>query len=101
MKKTRRGRRKSSKNKNITKSLRLVGVNAAGLGNKLFTFKKMVAELRPSMFFVEETKYKEEGKLKMENFVIFELVRESKEGGGLALGCIKELNPVLVSKGDD
>ena len=61
----------------------------------------MVAELRPSMFFVEETKYKEEGKLKMENFVIFELVRESKEGGGLALGCIKELNPVLVNKGDD
>ena len=101
MKKTRRGRRKSSKNKNITKSLRLVGVNAAGLGNKLFTFKKMLSELKPSVFFVEETKFKEEGKLKLDNFVIFELVRETKEGGGLALGCVKELNPVLVRKGDD
>ena len=81
MKKTRRGRRKGNKNKNISKSLRLVGVNCAGLSNKLFTFKKMVAELKPSVFFLEETKYKEEGKLKLDNFVIFELVRESKEGG--------------------
>lgn len=79
----------------------MVGVNAASLKNKLFTFKKMLAELKPSVFFVEETKYKEEGKLKIDNFVIFELVRESKDGGGLALGCVKELNPVLVRKGDD
>ena len=101
MKKTRRGRRKGNKNKNISKSLRLVGVYCAGLSNKLFTFKKMVAELKPSVFYFEETKYKEEGKLKLDNFVIFELVMESKEGGGLALGCVKELNPVLVRKGDE
>ena len=101
MKKTRRGRRKGNKNKNISKSLRLVGVYCAGLSNKLFTFKKMVAELKPSVFFLEETKYKEEGKLKLDNFVIFELVRESKEGGGLALGWVTELNPVLVRKGDE
>ena len=65
------------------------------------TFKKVLTELKPSVFFVEETKLKEEGKLKLENFVLFELVRESKDGGGLLLGCVKELKPVLVHKGND
>ena len=38
----------------------------------------------------------------MNNFIIFELVRESKDGGGgLALGCVKELRPVLARKGND
>ena len=101
MKKSKRGRRKNLKNNEIEKHMRFVGVNAAGLQSKLFTFKKMLAELKPSVFLVEETKFKEEGKLKIENFIIFELVRETKDGGGLALGCVKELNPVLVRKGDD
>ena len=37
---------------------------------------------------VEETKFKEVGKLKLENYVIFEKVRKSRDGGGLAIGCI-------------
>ena len=53
------------------------------------------------MSFIEENKFKDEGKFKIDKFVIFELVRDSKEGGGLALGCAKELNPVLVRKGDE
>ena len=61
----------------------------------------MLWDLQPSVFFVEETKYKDKGKLKFENYVIFELVRENREGGGLALGCAKDLNPVWVREGDD
>ena len=99
VKKVRRGRRKSTKN--ISKSLRFLGVNAAGLKSKLNTFKKVLKELQPSVFFVQESKYKEEGKLKLENFEIFESVRESRDGGGLVLGCLRELEPVLVSKGDE
>lgn len=38
----------------------------------------------------------------MNNFIIFELVRESRDGGGgLAIGCKSELKPVLVRKGND
>ena len=81
--------------------MRFVGVNAAGLKSKLFTFKKVINELRPSVFFVEESKFREEGKLKMDNYIIFEAVRDSREGGGLAIGCVRDLNPVLVSKGCD
>ena len=66
------------------------------------TFKKVISELRPSVFFLEETKYKDAGKFKLDNYEIFELVRESRDGGGgLALGCLKELRPAWVREGDD
>ena len=45
---------------------------------------------------------KDTGKLKFENFDVFELVRQSQNGGGgLALGCAKELQAAWVREGDD
>ena len=76
-------------------------MNAAGLRPKLLTFKKVVEELKPSVFLLEETKYRDEGKFKLNDYIIFEKVRENRNGGGLALGCIKELNPVWVRDGGD
>ena len=64
-----RGKRKSAKS--FTKSLRLLGVNAAGLRSKLTTFKKVLLELKPSVFFIEESKYKEIEKFKFENSIFF------------------------------
>ena len=99
--KIRRGKRKSTKK--FKKSLRFLGVNAAGLKSKLSSFKKVIHDLQPSVFFIEETKYKEAGKLKIgDEFLIYELVRKSENGGGgLALGCLKDLNPCWVSEGND
>ena len=66
------------------------------------SFKNVLSLLKPSVFFIEETKMKENGKLKLENFDIFELVRKSQNGGGgLALGCVKELQAAWVREGDD
>ena len=77
-------------------------MNSAGLGSKMMTFKKVLNELKPSVFLVEETKFKDSGRLKLENFVVYELVRESRDGGGgLALGVAKELNPAWVREDDD
>ena len=59
--KARRG--KNNKNKKVLKSFRVMGVNAAGLKPKLSTFQKVLEGLKPSLFFIEESKYKEEGKL--------------------------------------
>ena len=78
-----------------------MGVNSAGLKSKIKTFKKVLLNLQPSVFFVQESKYKTIGKLKIENYIIFELVRQNKEGGGLVLGCAKELQPVWLREGDD
>lgn len=98
--KFRRG--KKTKIKRFSKSLRLLGVNAAGLKSKIFTFKKVLDSLNPSVVFIEETKYKEEGKLKLDNYIIFELVRESGDGGGgLAIACTEDLKPVMTRKGND
>ena len=56
----------------------------------------------PAVFVLEETKYKDVGKIKIPNYDIFELVRESRDGGGgLALGCLKELQAVWVREGND
>ena len=79
----------------------MLGVNASGLKSKINTFKKVLVDLQPSVFFIQESKYKSTGKLKLENFVIFELVRQNREGGGLALGCAQELQPVWLREGDD
>ena len=92
------------KNKQINSELRLVGINSAGLSSKLASFDKMLKDLQPGIFFVEETKLKRQGKIKTEHsekYVIFELVRKEKGGGGLVIGVVKELNPTWISEGDD
>ena len=75
-------------------------MNAGGLKTKLLTFGKVLFDLQPTVFFIEETKYKNEGKFKFENYEIFELTRKNREGGGLAIGCLKSLSPVWVRDGD-
>ena len=99
MKRTRRGKRKSSKK--VEKALKFLGVNAAGLKSKLATFKKVVTEQDVNVFFLQETKAKTTGTFKLENFIIFEKVRTNQDGGGgIALGCQKDLCPVWVREGD-
>ena len=56
---------------------------------------------------LQETKLKVKGKLKFENYKIFELLRplkvknKTQVGGGLALGCINTLKPVWVREGGE
>ena len=100
-----KNRRSFKKNKsNAQSSLKMLGVNAAGLSNKLDSFNHLLETLTPSMFFVEESKMKQMGKIKTkssQNYQIFELLRKKSKGGGLAIGVIHELNPVWVGEGDD
>ena len=87
--------------KHVTKSLRFLAVNANGLRSKLRTFKQVLSKLNPAVFFVEESKYRDAGRLKLENYIIFELIRKDKDGGGLALGCAQELQPVWLREGSN
>ena len=99
MNKNRRAKR--AKAKHFVQSLKFLGVNAAGLKPKMVTFKKVLDEIKPAAFFVQESKIKEEGKLTFDNYEIFEMARVAKEGGGLMIGCTKELKPVLTRRGTD
>ena len=82
----------------------MFGVNAAGLSSKLDSFDHLLSTLEPSIFFIEESKMKTQGKIKTknsQNYQIFELVRKFKSGGGIAIGALTDLNPVFISEGDD
>ena len=61
-----------------------------------------MTELNPSVFFVQETKLKEQGKIRLNDYTIFEKLRNTrKNGGGLAIGCKSELKPIWVREGDN
>ena len=103
-KKNRRVKKRKEKYSKVDRQLNLVGVNAAGLSSKLHSFDNLLAEIKPGIFFIEETKMRTEGKIKTENsanYQIFERIRKSgRTGGGLALGVLHDLNPVWVGEGE-
>ena len=74
-KKNRRSLRKN-KTKKYKNKVIFVGANAAGISSKLVSFDDMLETLKPTVFFIEETKLKTGGKIKTKNskqFQIFEL----------------------------
>ena len=113
-----RNRRSLNKNKRnqlniLGKSLSIVGINTAGLTSKLESFDKLLYDVKPSIFILQETKRRLGApKIKARNicnYQVFELRRElareeggkGLSGGGLAVGALHELKPVLVRQGDD
>ena len=68
-------------------SVNIIGVNAAGITSKMNSFDKLLFDIRPSVFIIQETKRKLNApKMRaknLENYEVFELRREkSKEAGG-------------------
>ena len=88
--KNRRALRKNKTSKFKT-DISFVGVNAAGISSKLSSFDNLLKTLEPSVFFLQETKLKKQGRIKTEHskgYQIFELNRTDKLGGGLAIGAL-------------
>ena len=83
----------------------MVGLNCAGLSSKLHSFDKLLTDIQPGIFFLEETKMKRIGAIKTPNiqkYQVFELIRKcSAAGGGLAIGALHNLNPTWLGEGDD
>ena len=103
VKKNRRALRKNKQSK-FQSSLCFVGTNSAGITSKLQSFDDLLKTINPSVFFIQETKLKNQGKIKTEyskKYQIFELNRKEKAGGGLAIGALEEVKPVWISEGDD
>ena len=98
--KQRNKRRRKKSAKNIIKTIRLLGVNTAGLNSNKTTFRKIISDLNPALFFIEETKFKDTRKMKSTNdYIIFEKVRAHGSGGwGVA---IKDLHLALVREDKD
>ena len=81
----------------------MVGINCDGLNSKWQSFDKIVHDLQPCAFFLQETKLPQNQQFKSntQNYIIFRLEREKTKGGGLAIGVVKDLNPILIRNGDD
>ena len=75
-----RNRRKEIKqNKNKTKNVKLVGINAAGIMTKLDSFENLIRSENPAIFCLQETKAKKENKIKTEStkrYILYELLVE-------------------------
>ena len=50
---------------------------------------------------MQETKVSHPGKIKVDGFIIYEHTRTEKEGGGLAICALKDLNPAFIRDGGD
>ena len=97
----------------IGQSILIVGINAAGVTSKMDSFDKLLFDLQPSIWMMQETKRKQSNpRMKAANLInyqVFELRREkTKEeggkgisGGGLAVGALHDLKPVLIRQGND
>ena len=69
------------------KSVTMIGINSAGITSKLESFDKLLCDVQPTIWFMQETKRnKNQSELKsnnLQNYQIFELKRQkTKEEGG-------------------
>ena len=72
------------------------GVNPAGAHYKWPTWKKIIRQSNSYLWTRQETKCSQTNLLKMDDFIIYEKVRDVKEGGGIAIAAQTGLNPVLT-----
>ena len=99
--KNRRPRRSKDK---FSKKLTFFSCNSAGIKNKMLSFSKVLNDLQISVFCLQETHLTKEGQIKFENsgnYQIYEKLRSTKSGGGLAVGVLNDLNPVWLGEGED
>ena len=101
--KTRRGRgNKKCRNENKNKvKFALLGSNCNGLNPKKESLFHVINEFKPSVVTLQETKVKNKGSIKVKGYQIFEKTRNGKGGGGLLTAVDEDLEPVLVSTGQD
>ena len=83
-----------------SETLNVFSVNANGMKKKVDSLKYLLEHLSISLFTLQETKLSKRGKLKIEEFEIFEAFRK-KEGGGTLIGAHLSLHPILIQEYSD
>ena len=90
-----------------------LGNNCNKISNEIDSFNKVLFDLAPSVFALQETKRKKNDPpmkaTNLKNHQIFELRRELEKkewgkglaGGGLAIVALHSLHPVLTRQGND
>ena len=105
LKANKRGGVRSMNNRNKRKfkstKFSILGTNAAGLKAKK---DSLIENIRlfgsPSIITIQETKFRKMGSMKIENYQIFEKIRNGF-GGGLLTAVDSNLEPVLIEVSND
>ena len=91
-----------SKKKARNKVLTIFGTNCNGILGKKDSLLTNIQHFQPGVFFLQETKVGRKGQIKIDNYEIFEVVRENcPTGGSILTGIHKNLHPVYISGGED
>ena len=96
-------RPKRGRAKLLTQSVNMFNCNAAGIQNKLFSLSKIIKDQDIKIWCLQETHSIKNGQIKFDGsdtYQIYEVIREGKLGGGLAIGVDKSLSPVWVGQGE-
>ena len=80
--------------------LTVLTTNANGMKKKIESLKYLVDYFNVGVFTLQETNYSKRGKVKIDNFEIFEAFRK-KDGGGTMIGAHKSLEPILIQEYSD
>ena len=75
-------RKRKTRHNKFNQKLTLVGTNCAGLNSKWQSLNKMIEDLKPAVFFGQETKLKKKQKFQISNskYIVFRLEREKNRG---------------------
>ena len=93
---TKRGKPKRLKETELC----IVSANAAQLKSKMGSFKSILEQSKAGIFTVQETHFATKGKVQVENFEVFEAIR-NKGKGGTIIGAHKALKPCLIQEYSD
>ena len=102
--KPRRKNRRKYRKGNKQKSIKIIGINAAGLSTKIESFENLLDSENPSIFIIQETKFTRKNQLNIaaaKKFDMYPLLRKNSGGGGLLIGALKDLHSNWISEGDD
>ena len=75
----------------------IMSANAAQLKGKLNSFKSELKQCQAGIFTIQESHFATKGKLKIEDFEIFEAIRKKAKGGTI-IGVHKALRPCLIEE---
>ena len=83
---------------NNEKTMFILGGNSAGLMNKKESFLRNISIFKPAAYFIQESKLSKRNKILVEDYTIFEQIRDNSAGGGLLTAVHNALKPINVSE---
>ena len=78
-----------------------IGNNCASIHNKKESLFHIIDKYNPGVLTLQETKVRRNGTRKVENYTVFESIRNESLGGGLMTIIHDSLSPICVSVDDE